>query len=586
MVAGRSRARTRSVDRTRRQLLAGTTLLIALLAVLAHLGEAFEETELAAIDARYDLRGGSGSPDDLVVVAIDDRTLAAIGQPWPLDAVIHTELLTALNAGDPRVVAYGIPFDRDAAGDPDLLEAMASSGNLVLGFTQVTDDGPLVFGGAEALGISGVRAGDATYDPDDDGSIRRFDQRVRGKTLPVVTAEIALGRDVDTSEFGDEGATIDFAGPAGSFEQISALSLLDGSVDPALLSDKVVVVGPTAAMVGDVSETPLDSRMPGVEVDANVVATILAGFPLQPVGPSGGAVIVAAVGLLSALGAIRLSAPAGILTSLGIGVAYLALAQLLFIDGTVVPVVAPMVALAVSAASIIAINYVFAGIERRRVRSVFGRFVPEQVVRDVVDSDLGDDGDLLRATSCDVTVLFSDIRGFTTYSEAREPEVVLEVLNDYLGAMTDVVIDEGGTLVNYMGDGIMAVFGAPEPDERHAESALRAARDMLVALEAFNERRDPTGDGSGFRIGIGLNSGPVVAGNVGTVRRLEYTMIGDTVNTAARIEGMTKTAPGDVLVAESTMTLLDTRPDDLVLHGTLEVRGRGGSVELWMLESN
>ena len=181
-----------------------------------------------------------------------------------------------------------------------------------------------------------------------------------------------------------------------------------------------------------------------------------------------------------------------------------------------------------------------------------------------------------------VTVLFSDVRGFTTYSESRPPELVIDVLNRYLTMMTDVILKHGGTLVTFMGDGIMAVFGAPIEVEDHADRALAASREMAgPTLEAFNEWMAEHGEPDGFRIGIGLNSGPVMAGNVGSERRLEYTVIGDTTNTASRIEGMTKGTPHTIYLAESTRELLKGENGHLEHVDSVDIRGRSAQVVIW-----
>src|SRR5918992_5268111 len=150
--------------------------------------------------------------------------------------------------------------------------------------------------------------------------------------------------------------------------------------------------------------------------------------------------------------------------------------------------------------------------------------------------------------------------------------------------MSDAILDHGGTLVAYMGDGIMAVFGAPVAQEDHADRAVAAAREMIgERLERFNESLRSRGLGQGFRMGVGLNSGHVMSGNVGSERRVEYTAIGDTTNTAARLEGMTKGTPHMLFVSESTRALLKDPPEDLVYVGEFEVRGREARIRLWTL---
>ena len=201
---------------------------------------------------------------------------------------------------------------------------------------------------------------------------------------------------------------------------------------------------------------------------------------------------------------------------------------------------------------------------------MFARFVPDAVVDQVLTRATEEGDPRLGGERMDATVLFSDLRGFTSFAEARDPEQVIDVLNRYLTAMSDAILDHDGTLVAYMGDGIMAVFGAPVASTDHADRALAAARAMLERLEEFNAWIRERGHGDGFKMGIGLHSGPVMSGNVGSARRLEYAAIGDTTNTAARLEGMTKGTPYQLFVGEPTRDRLRARA------GGARVRVRAG----------
>jgi adenylate cyclase len=219
-------------------------------------------------------------------------------------------------------------------------------------------------------------------------------------------------------------------------------------------------------------------------------------------------------------------------------------------------------------------------VERERVRAAFSRFVPEHVVDDVLERT---DEDLRLGGSRGVgTVMFTDIRDFTAFTETTPPDRVIDLLNEYFGEMIDAIFDHGGTLVGYRGDGLFAVFGAPIPLDDHADRALVAAREMLAArLPRFNSRVRERTLGNGFEIGIGLNSGPFMSGNVGSARRLEYTVHGDTVNTASRVEAMTKTTGQSVLIADSTRLALLRPPSDLFYVGEFDVRGKQSSIRLW-----
>jgi class 3 adenylate cyclase len=222
-------------------------------------------------------------------------------------------------------------------------------------------------------------------------------------------------------------------------------------------------------------------------------------------------------------------------------------------------------------------------LEHERVRDIFMRFLPEQMVDEVLARTDGDAR--IRPELLTGTVLFGDLRGFTSYAEGRAVEEVIEAINTYLTLMTDAVLDHGGTIVDYMGDGIMAAFGAPVPNEEHAELAIAAARAMAgEQLATFNAWLSSTGVDEPLRMGIGINSGPVLSGSVGSPRRLDYAVIGDTTNTASRIEAMTKQLDHAVLFSTGTKDALREVPEDAVSLGAFEIRGRSGTIELWALD--
>jgi len=222
-------------------------------------------------------------------------------------------------------------------------------------------------------------------------------------------------------------------------------------------------------------------------------------------------------------------------------------------------------------------------LERARVHDVFCRFMPEHVVDDVLERT--DDDLRLGGVSTVGPVMFTDLRGFTSFSENRPPELVIAALNRYFDETSDAILEHGGTLVAYRGDGFLAVFGAPIEIEDHADRALATARDMVaVRLPRFNEWLRSNGLGSEVRMGVGLNSGSFMSGNVGSLRRLEYTVHGDTVNTASRIEGLTKTLDRPILLSESTQAALLRPPADLRSVGEVEVRGRQSAVLLWTID--
>jgi adenylate cyclase len=536
--------------------------------IAAYAGNILDGAELDSIDERFGIRGSEGPPEDVVVVGIDDVTFDELGERWPFPRSLHGEAVDALSEAGAKVIAYDVQFTEPTVPREDnaLIDAVDRADGVVLATTEVDQGGQTnVFGGDQVLRQTGSRAGSSNFLNDEDGVIRRLPYEVEGlESFAIAASEEFRGRRMAPMT-GSEW--IDYAGPPRTVEYLPFSRLLSGDFAPDLFEDKVVVVGATAPSLQDVHSTPVgDGRqMSGPEIQANAIVTVLGDFPLQ----------VAADGLNIAL-----------IVLLGLtAVVFTVAVQVAFNNGLIVSFLYPLASLLLGVVGALAIGLVLDAFERERVRDVFSRFVPEPVVAEVlknVDEDLR-----LGGKRQIVTVLFSDVRGFTTFSEARDPEVVIDVLNRYLTMMTDVILGHGGTLVTFMGDGIMAVFGAPIETEDHADRALAAAREMAgPALDSFNEWMAERGETERFRIGIGLNSGAVMAGNVGSERRLEYTVIGDTTNTASRIEGMTKGTPHTIFLADSTRSMLTREDGDLEHVDSVDIRGRSAQVVIWTADAS
>jgi adenylate cyclase len=270
-----------------------------------------------------------------------------------------------------------------------------------------------------------------------------------------------------------------------------------------------------------------------------------------------------------------------IAVSLLLGVAYAAVVQLAFDHGWVLSLVYPLGALVLSAVGALGAHYVLAAFDRQRTRDTFARFVPEQVVNQVL-SQTGR-GSRLGGMRVVGTCMFVDLRGSTRFAESLPPETVVMVINRYLGELTEAILGHGGTLISYLGDGFMAVFGAPIMQDDHADRAVAAAREIIVErLPRFNEWLREQGYDESFAIGIGINTGPFMAGNVGSEKRLEYTAMGDTINTASRLEGSTKDSDFYLLLADATRDAL-TDADGIVAVGEIEVRGRQDTIKTWSI---
>jgi len=575
--------------RRRRRLvvtLYGAVALATTGAVLALWGaDVLRSSDLRTVDARFSVRGEHAAPD-VVVVGIDARTNSVVAR-FPFRRTLHARVIDGLRRAGAKVIVYDVEFTArsgDDAADDALIRAVDRAPRIVLSTTEVGAGGATnIFGGDAVLRAVGARAGSGNLPNDPGGVLRRFaydDLGLRG--LPVVAAELALGRPVARDRFAADGtAWIDFPGPPRTVRTVSFGDVLEGRVPAAALRGKVVVVGATAPVLKDVfaTSTASEDLMAGPEVQAAAIQTMLDDVPLRAAPGWLDGLLIAILGLAGMLATARLSPLRGALVGLGAAALFLVAAQLAFGAGVIVSVLYPLTALLLGVVGALGVSVAVGAFERQRVRDMFARFVPEAVVDDVlarVDDDLRLGGE--RRV---VTVLFSDIRGFTTYSEDRTPEEVIEVLNRYLTTMSDVILDHGGTLIAYMGDGIMATFGAPTEQVDHADRALAAAQEMAgPALEEVNAWLREHG-GQDFKIGIGLNSGPVMAGNVGSERRMEYTTIGDTTNTASRLESMTKGSEHTIFLADSVKQMLTRERSDLVGVDAMRVRGKDEPVVVW-----
>jgi adenylate cyclase len=577
--------------RTYAYLLIAVAVASAGIALLLYALGLFHDTERSSVDTRFSIRGDETPRDDVVLVLIDDTTSRELPVRFPFPRSLHARVIDEISGEGPKAIAYDVEFLQPTKPKEDnaLINAVARAGpdRVVLADSQPDPQGQSgVFGGEQVLDQIKARAGNDQIGEDPDGVRRRIPYSVGNmKTLPIVAAEVASGRNITTSDMGGDHAWIDYAGPPGTYPAVPFSRVVNGQFPPGTFENKVVVVGASDPTLKDVVDTPTsgsDNLMSGSEVNANAIATALEGFPLQSTPLALDLFLIALMGIMAPLASYRLSPLTALALAVGAGALYLVSAQIAFDSGWIIPVLYPMIALGLSLVGSLLVYYVREAFIRRQVRDTFARFVPEAVVGQVLAQT--DDDLRLAGRRMEVTVLFSDVRGFTTFSEARDPGEVLGVLNRYHEEMTDAVMAHGGTLISFMGDGIMAVFGAPIEQPDHADRAFAAAREMLtVRLPAFNAWLRNEGVDEQFQIGIGLNSGPVMAGNVGSQRRLEYTTIGDTVNTAARLEGMTKGTGHSLFVADSTRDLLAATDGELNFVDSLPVRGRAEEIRVWSL---
>ncbi len=365
----------------------------------------------------------------------------------------------------------------------------------------------------------------------------------------------------------------------------SQQQLLSGQaplVDPAVFRNKIVLVGTSAAGLHDVFTSPFGStgKMIGAHVHAAVVDDVLSERFMEPAGWAAALMTLLCSGLAAGVAAALVpvwasvaiaSAAAALVATIGIG---------LFSRGLWLPMAQPAVAIGLSLFGGVAYQYFVEGREKRRVKQVFGRYVSREVfnqlMADPTRARLGGE-------RRQMTVLFSDIRGFTTVTEQREPDAVVAQLNEFFSRMVDVIFRHGGTIDKFVGDMVMALFGAPLDDAAHADHAVAAAVEMAAALDGLNAAWAAEGRAT-LDIGIGINSGEMIAGNIGSERIMSYTVIGDAVNLGARLESLNKEYGTRIIISEATRALLrgsySLRP-----LGQVVVKGRTQAADIYAVES-
>jgi adenylate cyclase len=575
----------------------------------------FENLELRTIDVRFALRGPLVLPDTMIaLVEVDDEAFASVPGTWPYPRSYFARAVRNLSQAGARLIVLDIEFTEPSIGrsgeDAALVQAVREAGNVVLAAKIVYDQGPrgivssYVLKPFDALSGAALRTGIVNCVHDPDGFLRRYllfapAQREFWYSLGVEVVSLLEGAPpsgaddknarelaVGTKRIKKEGANtmlINFRGPTGTFPTYSLADVLDdaefelrGEADVDYMElfrrsgqnvpqplqigespflNKIVLIGAAAEELGDTKPTPFfdfgerRQKMPGVEVHAHAIDTMLRGDYLRTFPFAAEIVLVVSVALAAGIVA-RLLRP-----TLGLGAIVLLVGLVsgsslyLFVNvRLILPVVTPILALGASYVA----NTVHLATAERRAKRFYRQTFQHYVARSVVDKML-ESGELPKfgGERKELTVLFSDIRGFTHYVEHHQPEEIVQHLSQYFTLMVDVIFRYDGTLDKFVGDQIMALFGAPYHFADHAERACRTAVEMVKELRALQKqwseaRREY------FQIGVGINTGQMIVGNLGSAQLFDYTVIGDEVNLASRLEGANKFYQTTIIIGENT----------------------------------
>jgi adenylate cyclase len=580
----------------------GASVLVTAASALGYL----ESVQAKALDAFLALRT-QPLPGGIVVVAIDDDAFAALGRGQPISRAYVARLVDGLRRSGAAVVGLDLALTTPTSPNEDaaLARAVLNFGEdgvsrVVMAHTGDPPAGPL---GDSALMRAVVR-GSPRVPWDRDGVIRRAAllvpegaSREPAFSLAIV-ARLAGMNAGELDEFArrapeqvlrlprwhtdgslgadgpdpliirpDELLRINFVGPARSFLTIPSEAIAPlGYPGTEIASDnplhgRIVLIGGTFAESQEIYHTP-HGPMPGVEVHANLVHMLVTRRFIRPAAWGWGLGLQVALVLLTGVALVVLRPAAGALVSMAgaLGVAAPASYLLFSHSGVWVDFLVPVLTTCCMAV----VTDVLA---RRRLRESFGRYVSREVMARVLA-----DATSLRGERRQVSILFSDLRGFTTLAEGMAAETVAAHLSQYFDAMTEAILAHRGMINDFVGDAIMATFGAPVGDPEHALHAIQSAVAMDRALHELNRRWEAEGRPI-LRMGVAVHTGEVFAGNVGGSARLKYAVVGDPVNVAARLEGLNKELGTTLLITEATRVALGDRVDTKD-RGTIGLRGR------------
>lgn len=533
--------------------------------------EAFEDK---TYDLRFkSLRGAIPVTPGIGIITIDDKSIRELGRfPWSRMQYVH--LLDRLSAAGVKTVLFDafFPETETATIDRAFAAAIKRAGNVVLAVTFDFDKQGNIAGSTRSLPpIERAAAGIGHINmlPEDDGVNRRNRLLIEadGKQIPslgLVGAMAALGeKEFASGSYaiklgersipvaGDNEMWVNYTGKPGNYPRYSFTDIVHGRVDPVQLKGKTLFLGATALGIYDMRVTPFSNNVPGVEIHAAVADNIISGRYIRRTGIESlfDVSLIIALGLFTFYLTSRMRLNSAIATTILLAAAYVWLSYWLFLQGHWVSMIYPPLAAAAALMTGGGFRYFVLERNARAMRSMFSSYLSDKLVarleKDPEAARIGGDNK-------EVTVLFTDIKSFTTFSENHTPQEVVSRLNEYLGAMVQIIYQFDGTVDKFIGDGIMAYWGAPIAQPDHAKLAIACALAMQKTMLDLTAKWAQDGV-EPFSIRGGLQSGEVVAGNVGSHgKKMEYTVIGDTVNQAARLEGTAKYYGVQFLIGEAT----------------------------------
>ena len=574
----------------------------------------------------FQLRGPTEHPNNIVILDIDQSSLDQGKfyqaepelypeleplQAWPWQRKAYADVITKVMEAGAKAVSVDVILDLPSGyGEEDdlhLKEVLQEYGDhVILAANYDATEGDSIAQKTLTKPNPAFRAtpdnlGLINYWYEADGRIHRLATEYNEKILaPWGFGEGILSFAEATLQAGDiefeppQGQYTNYYGPPSTFKYVPFWNVLDPQnwqfhEQNGTFKDKIVLIGATAPTLEDFKRTPFSEIMPGIEVHANAITTLMEGQAIAEALPhpiTRGFLVLFGVAGIGILLVRYIKKPVLTLVgALAIATVWGGISYLCFTQGNLIfPTAIPTVALTLTGVSCLAVGAIKAQIERLRLYQTLGRYVATPIVNEILTHHSDDFQALLKGKKIKAAILFSDIRSFTTMSLKLEPEELVEQLNTYLNGMVEAILAEGGTLDKFIGDAVMAEFGSPisRGEKEDAMNAVRAALRMREALGRLHKQWAEEGKELFFN-GIGINYGEVIAGDIGSSSRREYAVIGDTVNVASRVEGLTGKLWVDILITESLYELVKDKVQ-VIPMGEHQLKGRGqNKVKLYSL---
>ena len=524
-------------------------LITVMLSFLFSIG-LFSNLQTSLSDSFY---GGLFPREDIIIIAIDDNSLQEIGR-WPWDRENFAEIIPLLNQS--AVLGIDVAFfeKSNEKSDNKLIKAAASAENIVLPveYTSYRIQNNEIVGGEMLFPIEGLEGADAGYIniiTDKDGVSRALNLDVKGRydSFAAVIYKKYTGKEF---KFKEKRFLVNFVGIPGSFQTHSFVDVLKGNVDTSQFKDKIVLMGATSPDLHDDAFTPTSAgkAMPGVEIHANTLQTMLDENFLAKESKL---LVIISMFIAAAIALLLLLFLNTWIASLIIFfliVIYIIASIFIFTTGTIMNIIYPILSFFFTTASFITSSYLAEKKEKKHIVDSFGKYVSPVIVKELVEHP---EKLKLGGEKREITVLFSDIRDFTSLSEKLKPEKLVDILNQYLTEMTKVIMANNGLVDKYIGDAIMAFWGAPLKEKDHPSLAFKTCIAMVQIIALLNKKFKKQGKPF-INIGIGLNTGNAVVGNMGSEERFDYTAMGDEVNLGSRLEGLTKVYQVPIIISEHT----------------------------------